>query len=82
MAILAVGNAGGRIAAGYVSDRIGRGRTLALVFIIQALLMLAAILSSAPRPPLPARRSSRHLIGFNYGANLALFPSFTKDLWA
>ena len=21
------------------------------------------------------------LIGFNYGANLALFPSFTKDLW-
>ncbi len=20
-------------------------------------------------------------IGFNYGANLALFPSFTKDLW-
>ena len=21
------------------------------------------------------------LIGFNYGANLSLFPSFTKDLW-
>jgi OFA family oxalate/formate antiporter-like MFS transporter len=21
------------------------------------------------------------LIGFNYGANLALFPSYTKDLW-
>ena len=21
------------------------------------------------------------LVGFNYGANLSLFPSFTKDLW-
>jgi len=82
VAILAVGNAGGRIAAGYVSDRIGRRRTLALVFVIQALLMLAAIPvvgSDTPSSLLVVLLAT--FIGFNYGANLALFPSFAKDLW-
>jgi len=82
VAILAVGNAAGRIAAGTLSDRIGRGRTLSLVFIIQALLMLAAIPivgSDTPSSLLVILLAT--FIGFNYGANLALFPSFTKDLW-
>ena len=43
VAILAVGNAGGRIAAGMLSDRIGRKRTLAAVFSFQAALMFMAI---------------------------------------
>jgi nitrate/nitrite transporter NarK len=82
VAILAVGNAAGRIAAGTLSDRIGRSRTLSLVFVVQALLMLTAIPvvgSEAPSSLLVVLLAT--FIGFNYGANLALFPSFTKDLW-
>lgn len=82
VAILAVGNAGGRIAAGFLSDKIGRKRTLRMMFSFQALLMFMAV-------PIMGSDSSGALlpillatfIGFNYGANLALFPSFTKDLW-
>lgn len=82
VAILAVGNAGGRVAAGMISDRIGRTRTLAGVFILQALFMFATV------PVLRGGDPSAFLlvflstmIGFNYGANLALFPSFAKDFW-
>ncbi len=82
VALLAVGNAGGRIVAGTLSDKIGRSRTLAMVFSFQAVLMFLAI-------PITGSASANALllvllammIGFNYGANLALFPSFTKDLW-
>jgi predicted MFS family arabinose efflux permease len=82
VAIMAIGNAGGRILAGSLSDRIGRRWTLCLVLVVQAVLMLAAI-------PVTATKEISAviivllaaLIGANYGANLALFPSFTKDLW-
>jgi len=82
VAILAIGNAGGRIAAGMLSDKIGRKKTLAGEFILQALLMIAAIpiiQSDSASPVLLVLIAT--LIGFNYGANLALFPSFSKDLW-
>ncbi len=82
VAILAVGNAGGRVVAGVLSDKIGRMKTLAGMFIFQAILMFAAI------PIIGAGSTSALLlvllatfIGFNYGANLTLFPSFTKDYW-
>jgi len=80
VAILAVGNAAGRVVAGSLSDKIGRARTLAGIFAFQALLMFLAI-------PVTAGSNAAAivivatLIGFNYGANLAIFPSFTKDLW-
>ncbi len=82
VAVMAIGNAGGRIIAGVLSDQIGRRWTLMLVLGLQAALMFAAI-------PITAAKDSAALtivllatfIGFNYGANLALFPSFTKDLW-
>ncbi len=82
VAVLAIGNAAGRIGAGLLSDRIGRRLTLLIVLLFQGLLMLAAI-------PVTAAKDSgalivvllATLIGFNYGANLSLFPSFTKDLW-
>ncbi len=82
VALLAIGNAGGRIAAGLISDKFGRKTTLAGVFLFQALLLFLAIptlggqTSGALLPVLIAM-----LIGFSYGANLTLFPSFTKDLW-
>ncbi len=82
VAIMAIGNAGGRIVAGVLSDKIGRSATLLIMLGFQAILMLACI------PVVGSAGSSAVLlvllatfIGFNYGTNLSLFPSFAKDLW-
>ena len=82
VAIMAIGNAGGRVLAGIASDKFGRNATLAGVLVFQALLMIAAI------PLVGSKETSAVLIvllatfiGFNYGANLSLFPSFAKDRW-
>lgn len=80
VAIMAVGNAAGRIVAGVLSDRYGRMPTLVLMLVFQAVLMFIAI-------PVVGRGGAVPLvlmatfIGFNYGTNLSLFPSITKDLW-
>ncbi len=80
VAIMAVGNAGGRVIAGVLSDKIGRRATLSIMLAFQALLMFAAI-------PVVGSGSAVLLvlaatfIGFNYGSNLCLFPSFAKDYW-
>ena len=82
VAVMAVGNAAGRIVAGLLSDKIGRRWTLMIVLLIQAGLMFVAI------PVTASAHGAKFLIvlvatfiGFNYGANLSLFPSLTKDLW-
>ena len=82
VAVMAVGNAAGRIGAGVLSDKIGRRWALMIVLLCQAILMFVAI-------PVTGSKDMAgivivliaSLIGFNYGANLSLFPSFTKDLW-
>ena len=82
VAVMAIGNACGRIGAGVLSDKIGRRWTLMIVLLCQAVLMFIAI-------PVTGSKDIAGvvivliatLIGFNYGANLSLFPSFTKDLW-
>lgn len=80
--ILAVGNAGGRIIAGMLSDRIGRKNTLFIMLAFQAVLMFVAIpVVGAESPSALALVLVATLIGFNYGTNLSLFPSFAKDLW-
>jgi MFS family permease len=82
VAILAVGNAAGRIAAGSLSDKYGRKKTLGAVFTGQALLMFAAIpITSATASNVFLLVLLATAIGFNYGANLALFPAFAKDNW-
>jgi OFA family oxalate/formate antiporter-like MFS transporter len=82
VAVMAIGNAGGRIGAGMLSDRIGRRWTLMVVLLCQAALMLVAIpvVRSTDTFPLTVVLVAT-LIGFNYGANLSLFPAFAKDLW-
>ena len=82
VAILAIGNAGGRIIAGIISDRIGRRLTLIIMLLFQAALMLIAV------PLVGAQKASPILVvliatfmGFCYGTNLSLFPSLTKDNW-
>jgi OFA family oxalate/formate antiporter-like MFS transporter len=80
VAIMALGNAGGRIVAGILSDKIGRRATLFIMLAFQSILMFAAI-------PVVGTGSAALLvllatfIGFNYGSNLCLFPSFAKDYW-
>jgi len=82
VAILAIGNATGRIIAGILSDKIGRRATLIIMLTFQAVLMITAI------PTVGSARTNPVLlvllatfIGFNYGTNLSLFPSITKDNW-
>ncbi len=80
--ILAVGNAAGRIIAGSLSDRIGRTLTLSLMLGFQAILMFMAIpVIGAEHPSAALLVLIATMIGFNYGANLSLFPAITKDFW-
>ena len=70
VAILAVGNAAGRIGAGVVADRLGSARTMTLVFTAQAVVL--ALTGFADTVALLS--AAAFLIGFNYGADLSLFP--------
>ena len=82
VAVMALGNAAGRIVAGMLSDKIGRRWTLMLALLIQAALMFIAIpVTGSTNGPKFVIVMVATLIGFNYGANLSLFPSFTKDFW-
>lgn len=82
VAIMAIGNAGGRILAGTLSDKIGRRWTLCLVLLLQAVMMFAAIpVTGSKDMAAVVIVLLAAMIGANYGANLALFPSYTKDLW-
>jgi OFA family oxalate/formate antiporter-like MFS transporter len=77
VALLAVGNAGGRIVAGTVSDKIGRQRTMTIVFLAQAALMFA--LCAYRSFPLPGLIAAATLVGANYGTNLSIFPAVIKE---
>ncbi|MHB8171401.1 MAG: L-lactate MFS transporter [Thermincolia bacterium] len=77
VALLAIFNAAGRIMAGIVSDKIGRTRTMLLVFIIQAAVM-AIFGNFSDQTSLAAGTA---VVGFAYGACLSLFPSTTADFF-
>jgi MFS family permease len=80
VAIMALGNAGGRVVAGILSDKIGRRATLFIMLSLQALMMFVAmaVVNSGSAVLLVLLAT---FIGFNYGSNLCLFPSFAKDYW-
>ena len=83
VAWLAVGNGAGRILAGMLSDRLGRKPTLIGCLLLQAVLMV--VLTQATKgsalATMPMLALLSALIGANYGANLALYPSITKDFY-
>lgn len=81
VAVLAVGNALGRVIAGSLSDRIGRRATLLLIFVFQAALMFLAMAFAGSTSSALTLVAVAALIGANYGANLAIFPSIAKDLY-
>ncbi len=81
VAIIAIGNATGRIVAGFVSDRIGRVLTLFILLVFQAGLMFLAALLIGDKTSALVIVLFATFIGFNFGTNLSLFPTFTKVLW-
>jgi nitrate/nitrite transporter NarK len=82
VAIMALGNAGGRIAAGIMSDKLGRRRTLLTCLLFQAVLMFAGMwLTSVETPDAVLIVLLATFMGFNYGTNLSLFPAISKDLY-
>jgi len=82
VAIMAVGNASGRIIAGVVSDAMGRNVALAIFLALQALNMFLAIFVVSSEGAMAFFIVlSATFIGFNYGTNLALFPAFCKSWW-
>jgi MFS transporter, OFA family, oxalate/formate antiporter len=83
VASLAIGNGAGRILAGMLSDKLGRKPTIVGCLLFQALLMI--VLTFATKGSALATMTVlavvSALIGANYGANLALYPSVTKDYY-
>lgn len=75
VALLAVGNAAGRIITGIVSDKIGRSSTLILVFVLQAINMFAFVTYTSG----VTLTIGAMVTGATYGSLLALFPATTWD---
>ncbi len=83
VAVLAIGNGAGRIIAGMLSDKIGRKATMFICFVLQAILvfLLSKTTPGTALASIPVLALISALIGANYGANLSLFPSITKDFY-
>jgi MFS family permease len=77
VALMAVGNAGGRIAAGVISDKIGRTKTLLIMMSLQSAIIFSLLFIGESDAVLTVAAAT--MVGFNYGTNLSLFPSVTKD---
>jgi len=77
VALLAIFNAAGRLLAGMLSDKIGRIKTIFLVCVTQAIVMFFFSKFST----IFQFSIGSAVVGFSYGACLALFPSTTADYW-
>jgi OFA family oxalate/formate antiporter-like MFS transporter len=73
---LALGNGIGRPVSGYLSDAIGRTRTMIIVFLAQAVLVGWAVSAASSVTTLLIVAAG---VGFMFGSNLTLFPATTFD---
>lgn len=79
---LAIGNGGGRILAGILSDKVGRRLTMFIFFVAQAIVIVAlALVGGKDETGAVVMMVLSALVGANYGSNLSLFPSATKDFY-
>ncbi|MBN2422592.1 OFA family MFS transporter [Candidatus Woesearchaeota archaeon] len=76
--ILALFNAAGRIMWGMISDRIGRTKSMLIMFLLQGGMMLS-LMKMGASPLLLGIAAA--WVGFNFGGNFALFPSATVDFF-
>jgi len=74
--VLALFNGAGRIIWGTASDRLGRERSMTLMFLLQAAMMFALVHMGSSGLLLATASA---WVGFNFGGNFALFPSATAD---
>ena len=77
VSLLAIFNAGGRLIAGFTSDKIGRVKTMMIVFVLQAVNMILFANYSTPL----AISIGTALAGIGYGSLLSLFPSVVADYY-
>lgn len=75
--LLAIFNASGRLAAGFLSDKIGRVKTMMIVFGLQAVNM--ALFATYTTPMTISIGTA--LAGIGYGSLLSLFPSTLADYY-
>ncbi len=76
LATLAIFNALGRIAWGWLSDKIGRKFAINLMIFLQGLMMIGVLFIGSTEWGLMIAAC---WIGFNFGGNFALFPAATAD---
>lgn len=81
VAIMAIGNALGRVLAGFVSDKIAKSSTLFIILLSQGGLMFLCYIIMDSNPSAIIILIIATLIGASYGANLSLFPAYTKSYW-
>ena len=77
VSILALFNTGGRIIAGYVSDKIGRINTLAIAFVL-AIIGLTCLYFSG-QGDVTKFYIGIISVGVSFGAFMGVFPGFTAD---
>lgn len=77
VSVLAFFNAAGRIAAGYLSDKIGRISTLCIACVLSVVGMLCLYFTSAGSVTLFYAGIS--IVGVCFGSFMGVFPGFTAD---
>lgn len=77
VALYAVANFLGRMSWGSLSDRLGRGKTLSLAFLIQTIVFFAFERLTHPVLLLVGKS----LVGFTFGGMLAMFPAVCADFF-